>query len=125
MLTSPVVILVGGHDRGKTKFYSEFTSSVYHYPTTKSTPSIALWVTPGFVIVDTPGIKDLRNRFEYSWQGIFQYADVILDFGNWSEDEIYGVKRTNPVYMTWSGDNKETLNRVQDHLKHISRVTIR
>jgi hypothetical protein len=119
MLTSPVVILVGGPNRGKTKFYTEFTNSVYGYPTTKSTPGIALWLTPSFVIVDTPGISNFRNKQEYSWQGIFQYADLILDFGEWSEDEIYGIKRTNPKYMSWSGDNAETLLRVYEYLKKI------
>lgn len=119
MLKAPVVILVGGPDRGKTKFYTEFTSSVYNYPTMKSTPSIALWVTPSFVIVDTPGNPNYRNKYEYSWQGIFRYADIILDFGNWSEDEISGTKQTNPTYMTWSGDNAETLVRIYEHLKKI------
>jgi hypothetical protein len=116
MLLSPVVILVGGPNVGKTKFYTEFTTSAYHYPTEKSTPNITMWITPSFVLVDTPGTIGLRNPQEYSWHGIFRYADVILDFGNWSEDEINGMKTTSPKYMTWSGDNQETIKRVQEYL---------
>ena len=117
MLLSPVVILVGGPNSGKTRFYTEHTNSVYHHPTTKSTPNIAMWITPSFVIVDTPGNPNVRNKFEYSWQGIFKYADVILDFGNWSEDEVYGTKDRSPKYMTWSGDNQETLTRLHEYLQ--------
>lgn len=112
MIPGPVVILVGGPSTGKTRFYTECTPSVYYHPTTKSTPNIALWVTPTFVVIDTPGLANYRNPYEYSWQGIFQYEDVILDFGNWLETEIHGTKTVNPKYMTWSGDNKETLKRL-------------
>jgi hypothetical protein len=118
MLLAPIVILVGGPNVGKTKFYTEFTNSVYHYPTSKSTPNVAMWITPSFVIIDTPGMLELRNPQEYSWQCIFQHVDVILDFGNWSESEINGVKPENrPKYMTWSGDNQETLKRVHEYLQ--------
>jgi hypothetical protein len=117
MLESAVIILVGGPSTGKSKFYTQFTNSVYYWPTAKITPNIAMWSTPSFVIVDTPGIKQNRNKYEYSWQGIFQYADVILDFGNWCEDEIHGTKTVNPKYMTWSGDNQETMKRIQQYLQ--------
>lgn len=117
MLISPVVVLVGGPSTGKTKFYTEFTNSVYHYPTTKSTPNVTMWSNPSFVLVDTPGDRYYRNPQEYSWQGIFRYADVILDFGDWSWDDVYGTKTTSPKYMTWSGDNQETIKRVQEYLQ--------
>lgn len=116
MLLSPVVILVGGPNTGKTKFYTEFTTSAYNHPTTQSIPSM-MTITPPVILIDTPGNPNLRTPQEYSWQGIFQYADVILDFGNWSEDEILGTKQASPKYMTWSGDNQETLKRVQDYLQ--------
>ena len=119
MLTSPVVILVGGPNTGKTRFYTEHTNSVYHPYTSKMTPNVTMWITPSFVLVDTPGNKAFRNHFAYSWQGIFDKADVILDFGNWSEDEINGIKLDghNPKYMTWSGDNQETLKRLHEYLQ--------
>jgi ribosome-interacting GTPase 1 len=117
MLLSPVVILVGGPNTGKTKLYTEFTASAYHHPTTQSTPNITMWITPSFVLVDTPGNQARRNPQEYSWQGIFRYADVILDFGNWSETEINGVKSGSAKYMTWSGDNAETIKRVHEYLQ--------
>lgn len=118
MLETPVVILVGGPSTGKTRFYTQYTTGVYYHPTTKSTPNIAMWSKPSFVIVDTPGIKNNRNKFEYSWQGIFRDADVLLDFGNWSESEIHGEKgKLNPKYMTWSGDNQETMKRIQQYLQ--------
>ena len=119
MIVSPIVILVGGPNTGKTKFYTEFTTSVYYHPTTKSTPNVTIWITPSFVLVDTPGNQTLRNPQEYSWQGIFKQADVILDFGNWSEDQIFGIKDRSPKYMTWSGDNKETLHRLNEYLSNI------
>jgi ribosome-interacting GTPase 1 len=118
MLISPVIILVGGPSTGKSKFYTQFTTGSYYYPTVKITPNIALWVSPSFVIVDTPGIKQNRSTSEYSWQGVFRLADIILDFGNWSEDEIFGEKyKLNPKYMTWSGDNQETMKRIQEYLQ--------
>jgi len=117
MLLSPVVILVGGPNVGKTRFYTEFTTSAYHHPTTKSTPNVMLWNDPSFVLVDTPGNQNYRTSQEYSWQGIFRYADILLDFGNWSLDEIYGTKLTTPKYMTWSGDNQETMKRLQEYLQ--------
>lgn len=118
MLESTVIILVGGPSTGKTRFYTQFTTAAYHHPTTKSTPNVALWSTPSFVIVDTPGVQNIRNQYEYSWQGIFRLADVILDFGNWSEDEIFGDKGSfAPKYMTWSGDNQETMKRIQEYLQ--------
>ncbi len=77
-----------------------------------------MWITPpSFVIVDTPGSEKYRNPQEYSWQGIFQYADVVLNFGNWSDNEIHGKKTTDPKFMTWSGDNQETLKRVRQYLQ--------
>jgi len=118
MPSGPVIILVGGPSTGKTRFYTQFTTGLYSYPTAKITPNVALWSTPSFVIVDTPGIQNNRNKYEYSWQGIFRLADVILDFGNWSEDEISGEKgELNPKYMTWSGDNQETMKRIQEYLQ--------
>lgn len=118
MLEAPVIILVGGPNTGKSRFYTQFTTGVYYHPTTKITPNIALWSTPSFVIVDTPGIQSNRNKYEYSWQGIFRLADIILDFGNWSDSEIFGNKlNCNPKYMTWSGDNQETMKRIQQYLQ--------
>lgn len=118
MLESAVIILVGGPSTGKSKFYTKFTTGLYYWPTVKITPNVAMWSTPSFVIVDTPGIKENRNKYEYSWQGIFRRADVILDFGNWSETEIFGEKENlNPKYMTWSGDNDETMKRIQEYLQ--------
>lgn len=117
MLDCPVVMLVGGPSVGKTRFFTQYTNSAYSYPTMKSTPNITLWSTPSFVLVDTPGSVNNRNHLEYSWQGIFRYADVLLDFGNWSPNEIYGVKQHDPKYMTWSGDNEETMKRLQAYLQ--------
>jgi hypothetical protein len=118
MPSGPVVILVGGPNTGKTKFYATFTNGIYSAPTKKVTPNIAMWTTPSFVIVDTPGIVNNRNKYEYSWQGIFRLADIILDFGNWSENEVFGEKGTlSPKYMTWSGDDQETMKRIRDYLQ--------
>ncbi len=117
MILSPVVILVGGPNTGKTTFYTQYTNSVYYHPTTKTTPNISILSNPTCVLVDTPGIHNLRNPHEYSWHGNFRYADILLDFGNWSENEIQGTKTTNPKYMTWSGDNEETMKRLHEYLQ--------
>jgi hypothetical protein len=113
-----IVILVGGPSTGKTQFYAQFTSAAYHWPTSKITPNVALYSEPSFVMIDTPGIRDYREQEQYSWQGAFKIADIILDFGNWIEDEVYGEKpEKTPKYMTWSGDNMETLKRIQEYLQ--------
>lgn len=113
-----IVVLVGGPSTGKTHFYTNYTSAAYHWPTLKITPNVALYSEPSFVIIDTPGIKQHRNQYDYCWKGIFDIADIILDFGNWSEDEIYGEKpEKTPKYMTWSGDNIETVKRIQQYLQ--------
>jgi hypothetical protein len=115
---SPVVILVGGPNSGKSRFYTQFTSSMYHPSTSKSTPNVATNSNPAFVIVDTPGSPDKRKKEEYSWQGIFKLADVILDFGNWSESEIHGRKLSyHPKYIQWSGSDAETMKRIEEYLQ--------
>lgn len=115
---TPVVVLVGGHSTGKSRFCSEFTGCYYYYPSSRTVPNIVFNSDPVFIVVDTPGIHNNRNIFEYSWQGIFRIADVIVDFGNWLESEIYGEKGNhNPKYMTWSGDNQETMKRIQEYLQ--------
>ncbi len=118
MLDCPVVVLVGGPSTGKTRFFTQYTNSAYSHPTNSPVPNVTLWTTPGFVLIDTPGLHARRTLFEYSWQGIFQYADILLDFGNWSEDEIHGNKMGyNPKYMTWSGDNQETMKRLREYVQ--------
>lgn len=117
-ITNNVVILVGGVNTGKTQFYNQYTHGVAKPPTVKSTPNIAKFTQPSMVLVDTPGYVNFRNKYEYSWQGIFRQADVILNFGNWSEKEIYGEKLdVNPKMMTWSGDNSETMKRIEEYLQ--------
>lgn len=111
-----VVVLVGGPDTGKSKFYTYFTQGYYTYPTTRVKSGITIR-TPSFVIVDTPGNSNHRNRYEYSWDGIFTMADIILDFGGWSESEIHGNKTRSVHYMTYSGDNDETMKRIQEYLQ--------
>lgn len=117
---SKIVVLVGGSSTGKTRFYTQYTSAAYHWPTEKITPNVAFYLDPTFVIIDTPGIRNKRTTYEYSWQGIFGIADIIVDFGNWHEDEVSGEKLAySPKYMTWSGDNPETMKRIQDYLQEL------
>ena len=118
MPSGPVVILVGGPNTGKTRFYTEFTNSSFYSPTTKSTPNFTVVGEPTIVLVDTPGSANNRNNFEYSWEGIFKLADIILSFGDWSAAEICGDKMGhNPKFMTWSGDNEETMKRIREYLQ--------
>ena len=113
-----IVVLVGGSNTGKTTFYKKFTHGHGVYPTIKCTPLPTIYGVPSVVLIDTPGLSEYRNKFEYSWQGIFKYADVILNFGNWSESEIHGIPLSDsPTQMTWSGDNDETMKRLGQYLQ--------
>jgi hypothetical protein len=116
-MPAPVVILVGGPKTGKTQFYVQYTNALTNPPTVKSTPNVALHTNPTIVLVDTPGVVNYRNIFEYSWQGIFRLADLIVNFGGWSESEIHGISRKVPV-ITWSGDNAETMKRIEEYLQY-------
>ena len=62
MLECPVVVLVGGPSTGKTRFFVQYTNSIYSYPTQKSTPNVTLWNSPSFVLIDTPGQQENRNH---------------------------------------------------------------
>ena len=117
MLTYPVVILVGNSNTGKTRFYCELTNSLSYHPTTKCMFGVTSWIDDKYIIIDTPGTKQYRKPGDYSWENTFKHADIILDFGGWSEDEVYGVKTTSPKYMTWSGDNQETMKRIEEYLQ--------
>lgn len=114
----PVVILVGGASTGKTRFFKDYTNMYAEWPTRRISPHVLVESNPSFFVVDTPGLWTDRNKFHYSWQGIFRSADIILDFGNWLESEIYGEKPERfGKYMTWSGDNQETMKRIQQYLQ--------
>lgn len=99
-VTLPVVVLVGPPNTGKTRFYNNFLN--------------ISGTIPKLILVDTPRYHD---KYEYSWQGVFKNADIILDFGGWMEDEVFGVKLNSPKYMTWSGDDLETMKRIEDYLQ--------
>ena len=115
---SYIVILVGGPNTGKTSFYRKFTHGYGNHPTTKCTPIPTIHGMPSMVLIDTPGIVEYRNKFEYSWQGVFRDVDVILNFGNWSEKEIHGIPLAeSPTHMTWSGDHDETMKRLGQYLQ--------
>lgn len=118
MLKRLVVVLVGGPSTRKTSFYNQYTTGCYHYPTTNCNLGITSWEDNGIILIDTPGQRHYRLPYDYSWEGVFKYADIILDFGNWDISEIYGdIKNHKPHYMTWSGDNQETMKRVCDYLQ--------
>jgi len=122
MPSATVVILVGGPNAAqKTAFYNLFTGGnslgdKINIRTTVNT-------VPTIVLVDTPGLHPAaRNPYEYSWYGIFHLAHIIVNFGDWSLDEVYGKPPPSsrmPIMMTWSGDNNETLNRIMDKVLEI------
>ena len=120
MNRSPVVILVGGPRTGKTSFFNQYTSSKYSGPTLQVNVNSMISSSANFVIVDTPGVKSNRDPLTYSWTGIFGLADVVLVFENWIEDEINGEPPIKlPKFMTWSGDNFETVKRIEEYLQGI------
>ena len=112
-MSIPVVILVGRTQQQKTKFYTHFTSGIYTFPTTRINIRTINNTSPTIVLVDTPGLRELRNPYEYCWEGIFHLATIILNFGDWSPDEVHGTPPKNmPIMMTWSGDHNETMERI-------------
>lgn len=118
MIESKVIILVGDANAGKTKFFSKYTNGMYTWPTVRTTCVPVIYGDVPMIFYDTPGAYQNRNKYEYSWQGIFKHADVILDFGGWHENQVFGDKNTlNPKYMTWSGDNEETMKRLHEYLQ--------
>lgn len=117
MIECPVVILVGGQSTGKTRFYSEFTHSEYSRPTDRIHTNFVVYEGSVFILVDTPGNPNLRSSLDYSWSNVFQYVDVIVNFGYWSESEVYDTKTTSPKIITWSGDNQETMKRLHEYLQ--------
>jgi len=115
-MKTPIVILVGGPNTGKTNFYQKYTFVLPNPTTIKCTANLA--PHKGIVIVDTPGVAEWRHKGIYSWQCAFSFADVILNFGNWTEREINGDKeKYNPKMMEWSGNDEETMKRLIDYLQ--------
>jgi hypothetical protein len=106
---APIVVLAGGPMTGKTKFFKYATHGVYSFPTTQIKCSLGKC---GILFVDTPGERNYRKK-DYSWAGVFNIADMILNFGNWSPSEIEGIEPLyDPIHLTWSGDDEETMSRI-------------
>ena len=93
----PVIILVGPPNLRKESFANLFLN-----------------YNPKTFIINTDNVYD---KLEYSWERMFKYADIILDFGGWTENEVSGVQSNFPKYMTWSGDDYETMKRIQEYLQ--------
>lgn len=123
MPSATVVILVGGPNAAqKTAFYNLFTGG--NSLGDKINVRTTINTVPTIVLVDTPGLHPAaRNPCEYySWYGIFHLAHIIVNFGDWSLNEVYGKPPPSsrmPIMMTWSGDNNETLNRIMDKVLEI------
>jgi hypothetical protein len=112
-MTVPVVILVGGSQKQKTKFYTHFTSGIYTFPTTRFSIRSTDNTSYNIILIDTPGLREFQREYEYCWEGIFRLANIILNFGDWSPDYVYGTRpKDMPIMMTWSGDHNETMERI-------------
>jgi hypothetical protein len=115
IMQSSIVVLVGGANAElKSNFYEVFTNrstnGKINIQTTVNT-------TPPLVLIDTPALLQNRDISEYSWEGVFSIADIIVNFGDWSPNEIYGVRPSfsnSPLFITWSGDHRETMKRIID-----------
>ena len=109
MRRAPIVVLVGGPMTGKTRFFKKMTQGVYSFPTTHIKCSLGKC---GILFVDTPGERNYRKD-DYSWTDAFGMADVVLNFGDWSPSEVQGVQPLyEPIHLTWSGDDEETVDRI-------------
>ena len=113
MQKAPVIILVGDSDVNMNGFYSEFTCTNMCTPIIDVRCKSTINTEPTILLVITPGDKSYRDSLMYSWEYVFQYATIILNFGGWNENEITGKPVCNmPHIMTWSGDSKETMERI-------------
>lgn len=118
MPRSENIILVGGPLTHKTEFHTKFTKSVYETPTKNYICNILTTNGHLIVLIDTPGKKEYRNSKDYSWQGLFQNVKLIVNFGNWTLDEISGIEPSKlPHILTWSGNHDETMKRIIDSLQ--------
>ena len=113
MQKAPVIILVGDSDVSMIDFYSEFTRTNLYAPITDIRCKSTTNTLPTMVLAITPALQKHRDHFMYSWGYVFNQATIILNFGGWTVDEINGIKPYNmPPIMTWSGDGKETMQRI-------------
>ena len=121
MPSSTIVLLVGGPNvDAKSRFYNLFTGGKslgdkINVRTTVNT-------VPTVVLIDTPGSLGNRSPYEYCWEGIFHMAHIVVNFGDWSPNEVYGMRPNNarnPIFLTWSGDDNETMNRIMDKVLEI------
>ena len=114
-MPTPVVLLVGGANaHSKATFYEMFTggntnNKINIRTTTNTIPTI--------VLIDTPCQFEDRDLDEYCWEGVFNIADMIVNFGDWSPRDVFGMRPAHsvaPVFLTWSGDHHETMKRIMD-----------
>jgi hypothetical protein len=121
MPSATVVILVGGPNAAqKTAFYNMFTGGNSLGDRTNIRTTIN--TVPTIVLVDTPNNLAHRNPYEYCWEGIFHMGHIVVNFGDWTYNEVYGTRPPSsrmPIMMTWSGDNNETINRIMDKVLEI------
>ena len=114
---TPIVVLVGGTSTGKTHFYSKYGCTAYHFPSVKCGVRICPHVDGMPILVDTPGLIEHRDHDDYSWQGYFYFADLIINFGNWEEKEVYGVKTRDIPTVSYSGDDEKTMEAIVKFFK--------
>ena len=118
MTNSRNIILVGASNVGKSKFHSLYTKSTYQFPTNNVIYGIATLGGHLMVIIDTPGEPKYRNDLIYSWEGVFKNIELIVNFGDWTINEIYGIPPSKlPAILTWSGQDDETMKRIIDNLQ--------
>ena len=112
-MSTPVIVLVGGTNAySKASFYEMFTGGNTN---NKINIRTTLNTIPTVVLIDTPCEFEDRDPAEYCWEGVFHIADMILNFGDWSPREIYGMRPNHtgtPMFLTWSGDHHETMKRI-------------
>lgn len=114
---APIVILVGATATGKTTFYTKYACTAYHFPTTKCNVRVCPNVTGMPIFVDTPGLVEHRSHDDYSWEGYFYFADLIVKFGDWDEKEVYGIKKRTIPILEYSGTFDEMISKITEFFK--------
>lgn len=121
-----IVVLVGGPRTGKTRFFQRWTmlgsTHTEYIPSTNWTASSVLPENmDSIILVDTPGCPEYRSpdtSYSSNPNGIFWLADAVLNFGDWTRDDVEGGLSHEVPILHYSRDDTATFHYLVDFLRH-------